>query len=213
MTAVAAGPAPARAWVTGGVRDVGYLVATLASSVVGFTVGVTGLAVTASLLALVVGLPVWLGFAHAVRWTVGVDRRLAQWQLGIRVPAMYRRPTARGFGPAVRAVTRDPQTWRDLAWLAVASVEGFVLALVALVPVAAGLAWASLPAWYWAISDPRAHQGLTNLGVVVVDTPAEALAVSAAALVLVLPTLLLARGCARAHAGLAARWLGPVSGH
>lgn len=211
MTATVTRPAPVRAWVAGGLRDVGYAAATLAWSVVGFTLCVTGISVTAALLVLVIGLPVWLGFAHAARWTTWVDRRLAQWHLGIRIPAAYRRPAARGFGPAVRAVTRDPQTWRDLAWLALASVEGFVLSLVALVPVAAGLAWVSLPAWYWAISDPRAHGGLTNLGVVVVDTPAEALTVSAAALVLVPAALLLARACARAHAGLAVRLLGPAA--
>jgi hypothetical protein len=210
MTATA--PASARVWVAGGLRDIGYAAATLAWSVVGFTVCVTGISVTASLLALVIGLPVWLGFAHAVRWTTGVDRRLAQWQLGRRVPACYRRPAASGFGPAVRAVTRDPQTWRDVAWLALASVVGFALSLGALVVVAAVAAWVSLPAWYWALSDPRAHDGLTNLGAVVVDTPAEAVTVSAVALVLVPAALLLARGCARAHAGLAARFLAPAPG-
>jgi len=36
--------------------------------------------VTVSLLVLVVGVFVWIGFAYIVRWTTWVDRRLAGWQ-------------------------------------------------------------------------------------------------------------------------------------
>jgi Putative sensor len=195
-------------WATSGLRGLGYAAVTLAWSIVGLAVLITGVSVTASLLLLVIGLPVWLGFAHAVRWTTWVDRRLAGWQRGQRVRASYRRPDGRGFGPALRAVSADPQTWRDLAWLALASIAGFALSLVVITTAGVVLAWVSLPAWYWAVSDPSVHAGLTNLGVAVVDTPAEAVAVSGIALALVPLALLLARGVAAWHAGLAARLLG-----
>jgi hypothetical protein len=46
-------------------------------SVVGFTILVTGVSVTASLLFLVIGVLVGIGCAYVVRWTTWVDRRLA----------------------------------------------------------------------------------------------------------------------------------------
>lgn len=195
-------------WATSGLRGLGYAAATLAWSIVGLTVLITGVSVTASLLVLVIGLPVWLAFARTVRWTTWVDRRLAGWLRGERVGASYRRPAGRGFGPALRAVSTDPQTWRDLAWLALASVAGFAVSLVVITTAGLVLAWASLPAWYWAVPDPGTHAGLTDLGVVIVDTPAEAVAVSGVALALVPLVLRLARGAAGWHAGLAVRLLG-----
>lgn len=202
---------PVRAWATSGLRDIGYAAATLAWSIVGFTVLVTGVSVTFSLLILVIGLPVWVGFAHIVRWTTRVDRRLAGWQRGQPVRASYRRPAADGFGPALRALRTDPQTWRDLAWLALASIVGFTLSLVVITTAGVVLTWVSLPAWYWAVSDPSAHYWLTNLGPIIVDTPGEAVAVSGVGLALIPLVLRLATWAAAVHTGLAERILGPVT--
>jgi hypothetical protein len=66
-----------------------------------------------------------------------------------------------------------------------------------------------MPIWYWAISDPGGQYGLTNLGLLTVDTLGEAIAATAIGLALAPLALLLARGCATAHAALAARMLGP----
>jgi hypothetical protein len=66
-----------------------------------------------------------------------------------------------------------------------------------------------MPIWYWAISDPNDLHWLTNVGIVTVDSLREALALAAIGLALVPLALLLARGCANAHAALAARVLGP----
>jgi hypothetical protein len=74
------------------------------------------------------------------------------------------------------------------------------------------LAYLSMPIWYWAISDPHAQYGLTNLGLFTVDTLGEAFALTAIGLALAPLALLLARGCAGLHAGLAARLLGPSPG-
>ena len=68
-----------------------------------------------------------------------------------------------------------------------------------------------MPIWYWAISDPDAHYALTNLGLFTVDTLGEAMAVTAIGLALIPVALLVARGCATTHAGLAARILSPAT--
>lgn len=198
-----------RGWMTSALRDLVYSGAVFAWSIAAFTILVTGVAVTASLLVFVIGVFVWAGFAYVLRWTTWVDRKLAGWQRNAPVQAAYRRSPVGGFLPLLKRVTADPQTWKDLAWLGLTSVVGFALGLVAMTPAGIAVAYLSMPLWYWALSDPNAQYGLTNLGMVTVDTLGEALGSTAVGLMLAPLALLLARGCARMHAGLAARILGP----
>ena len=198
-----------RGWMTSALRDLVYSGAVFAWSIAAFTILVTGVAVTASLLVFVIGVFVWAGFAYVLRWTTWVDRKLAGWQRNAPVQAAYRRSPVGGFLPLLKRVTADPQTWKDLAWLGLTSVVGFALGLVAMTAAGIAVAYLSMPLWYWALSDPNAQYGLTNLGMVTVDTLGEALGSTAVGLMLAPLALLLARGCARMHAGLAARILGP----
>jgi hypothetical protein len=202
-------PSRVRAWIESALRDLVYAGAVFLWSIAAFAILVTGVSVTASLLVLVIGVFVWIGFAYVLRWTTWVDRRLAGWQRKDRVSAVYRRPAARGFVPLLKTVSSDPQTWKDMAWLGLTSVAGFTLGLAALTAAGIVLAYLSMPIWYWAISDPDTQYGLTNLGLFTVDTVSEALAASAIGLALAPIALLLARGAAKAHAGLAARILSP----
>jgi Putative sensor len=201
-----------RAWTTSALRDLVYSGAAFVWSIVAFTILVTGVSVTLSLLVLIVGVFVWVGFVYVVRGTTWVDRRLAGWQRHEPIPAVYRRPAPSGFVPLLKTVSSDPQTWKDLGWLALTSVVGFTLGLVPVALAGFALAYLSLPIWYWAISDPGGQYGLTNLGLFTVDTLGEAVAAAAIGLALAPLALLLARGCATAHAGLAARVLSPPRG-
>jgi uncharacterized membrane protein YdfJ with MMPL/SSD domain len=200
-----------RAWATAAVRDLVYCAGIFLWSIAAFTVLVTGVSLTASLLLFVAGVFVWVGFVYVVRWTTWVDRRLAGWQRRKPLRAAYRRPAERGFLPLLRTVSADPQTWRDLAWLGLTSIAGFALGLTAVGAGGIVLAYVSMPVWYWAIPDPDGQYGLTNLGLFTVDTVGEAFAVAAIGLALCPVALLLARGCATAHAALAARILDPSS--
>src|SRR5215208_5758380 len=76
------------AWTTSALRDLVYAGAVLLWSIAAFTILVTGVSVTASLLVFVIGVFVWIGFAYVLRWTTRVDRRLAGWQRKERVPAV-----------------------------------------------------------------------------------------------------------------------------
>ena len=136
-----------RAWTRAALRDVLCCVAVFAWSIAGFTILVTGAAVTGSLLFLVVGVFVWIGFVHVLRWTTSVDRKLASWQRHERVPAAYRRPAARGFMAYLKTLPLDPQTWKDMAWLGVNSILGFAGRLA--VTTVGGLAasYVSMPLW------------------------------------------------------------------
>lgn len=202
----------ARAWSTSALGDLVYCGAIFLWSIVSFTLLVTGVSVTASLIALVIGFFVWIGFAYLARLTTRVDRSLAGWQRGQRIDAVYRRPAARGFLPLLKTVSSDPQTWKDLGWLVLTSVVGFTLGLAAISAAAIVVAYLSLPIWYSAMSDPDGQYGLTNLDLFTVDTLGEAFALMGIGLALAPLALLLARGCATAHAALAARALGPARG-
>lgn len=208
---VQAPPSRISAWTRSALRDLVYDAAVFLWSVVAFTVLVTGVTVTVSVLVLFIGVFVWIGFAYLVRWTTWVDRRLAGWQRGERVQAVYRRPHARGFFPLLRAVSSDSQTWKDLSWLGLTSIVGFALGLMAITAVGVVLAYVSMPIWYWAVSDPHSQYGITNLGLFTVDSLGEAFAVMGIGLVLAPIALLLTRGCATAHAALAARILSPTA--
>jgi hypothetical protein len=189
-------------WTTSALRDLVYAGAVFVWSIVAFNVLVIGVSLTASLLVLIVGVFVWVGFAYIVRWTTWVDRRLAGWQRHERIRVVYRRPDTRGFVPLLKAVSSDPQTWRDLGWLAVTSIAGFTVGLAALAAAGVIVAYLSMPLWYWAISDPGGQYGLTNLGLSTVDTLGEAVAAMGIGLVLAPLALMLARGSATAHAAL-----------
>lgn len=199
-----------RAWTAQALRDVAYCAAVLVWSVAGFTVLVTGISVTASLLVLVVGVPVWIGFVHVVRLATRVDRTLAGWQRHAPVPAVYGDAGGHGFWSYTRTLTTDPQTGRDLLWLAITSVLGFTAGLVVTTAAGLVLTYVSMPLWFWAVSHPHSEYGVTNLGFFTVDTFGEAMTTTAIGLVLLPVVLLLARGCATGHAALAARLLGPV---
>jgi hypothetical protein len=196
------------AWTRSALRDVVYSGAVFAWSIAAFTILVTGAAVTASLLVLIVGVFVWIGFAYVLRWTTWVDRKLAGWQRHERVQAVYRRPAARGFLPYLRTLSSDPQTWKNMAWLGLTSILGFAWGLAVITAAGLAAAYVSMPLWYWAVSHPHREYGVTNLGLFTVDTLGEAGITAAIGIVLIPLVLLLARWCAATHAGLAVRLLG-----
>lgn len=190
-------------------RDLLYLLAMFVLSILEFVVWVTGASVTLSLLVLIVGVLAWLATAYVFRWTCAVDRALAGWWRGAPVPAVYRRPTQRGLLSRLRAVTTDPQTWKDFAWLVLNSVLGFVLATVALSVTVLVISYVAMPLWWWAIPDPSKQYGTLNLGIYTVTSTGWALLTTAIGLLLAPLALLLNRGVASLHAALVARVLGP----
>src|SRR3954454_21666321 len=161
-------------WTRAALRDLVYCGAVVAWSFAGFTILVTGVAVTSSLLVLVVGVFVWIGFVHVLRWTTWVDRSLAGWQRREIVPTTYRHPTDRGFIPYLRTLSSDPQTWKNMAWLGINSIIGFACGLAVLTAAGVAATYLSMPLWYWATSHPHQDHGVTNLGFDTINTLGEA---------------------------------------
>src|SRR3712207_6376435 len=72
-------------------RDLGYLIVLLPMSILSFTVFITGLSVTLSLIVFVVGFPIALGWFWVNRGLGDLERARVPWVLGERVPRVYRR--------------------------------------------------------------------------------------------------------------------------
>ena len=189
--------------------DLAYIVAILATSILAFTIWVTGLTVTASLLILFVGIFVWLATTYVFRWTTRIDRELAGWARGRPVAAVYRRPGRGGVLARIRAVTADPQTWKDLAWLVLNSVAGFAAAVAAISFTGLVLGYITMPIWWHYISNPHDQYVSTNLGLYTVDSTGRAFLTMGIGLVLAPLALLFNRGVVAVHSALAASILGP----
>jgi signal transduction histidine kinase len=191
-------------------RDFTYLVAVFAMSIVALVVWVTGLSVTLSLLVLIVGLFVWIGTAYVLRWTTAIDRALAGWLRGSPVRAVYRAPRDKGVLALLRAITTDPQTWKNFGWLVLNSIFGFAFSLAALSVTALVIGYIAMPLWWWAIPHPETQYGTLNLGIYTVTSTGWAFVTTAIGLALAPLALLLNHGVAKVHAAAAAEILGPT---
>jgi len=196
-----ASTAPVRAVLTRAARETAYLTIGLLTSSLALTVWVVGVSLSLSLIVFVVGLPVAAGTAIACRWTAELDRRNAARLLGRPVRARYRE-LGHGLRGLLGSTLGDPQTWRDLVWLVLHSVLGFVFGCLALglVFMVAGLA--TLPAWHWSLP-AGAQFGIWNA-----DDLWEAFAVASLALPLAALTIVALRGMALAECALAESLLG-----
>jgi signal transduction histidine kinase len=133
--------------------DVLYLTIGLATSIVAMTVAIVGVTVSLSLAVFIVGLPVILLSALAFRWTAELDRKNAVLVLGEPLRGRYRDHRGERLLARLAGTVRDPQTWRDLAWLVLHAGIGLAFGIAAIALVAHTVGLALLPLWFWAIPD------------------------------------------------------------
>ena len=184
-------------------RDIAYLSLGLLTSIVALAVWIAALSLSLSLAILIVGLPVIIGSAYVMRWTAELDRRNAALVFGRPVRGSYRSHQSRSIGGRVLATLRDPQVWRDLAWLITHSVVGFAFGVLAVTLVASVAGLATLPLWFWSIPDGVEMFGLWNA-----DTLPWAIITAFLAAPLAWVTVWVIRGLAKFHASLAVEFLG-----
>jgi signal transduction histidine kinase len=133
-------------------RDLGYVLLGLPVSVVAFVLAI-GIAVTATLILILVALPPLILFLVLGRGVAQLERRRAALVLEEPIPAVYRQPESTRFSDRARSAVGDPQTYKDIAWLAVVSVLGFIggIAVVVLVQLVVGMI--TYPAWNGLLPD------------------------------------------------------------
>ena len=184
-------------------RDIAYLSLGLLTSIVALAVWIAALSLSLSLAILIVGLPVIIGSAYVMRWTAELDRRNAALVFGRPVRGAYRSHGSRSIGGRVLATLRDPQVWRDLAWLITHSVVGFAFGVLAVSLLASVAGLATLPLWFWSIPDGVQMFGLWNA-----DSLPWAIITAFLAAPLAWVTVWVIRGLAKFHASLAVEFLG-----
>ena len=193
-------------------RDLAYLFVVLALGVFDCAAWTAGLSVTASLLVVIVGVPVWLLTVRIFRRATGFGRRAAGWHRRSAIPAVYREHTEEGLLARARVVTTDPQTWRDFGWLVINSTVGFVLASAAITVTGLVIGYILTPAYYWALDHPGQQYATLNFGVYTVRTVGWAFVTTGLGLALLPLALWLNHAAAAGHARLAARILSPAAG-
>jgi signal transduction histidine kinase len=173
-------------------RDLLFHLAGLPTSILGFTLWVTGVSVTLGLAITVVGLLSALAFFWAFRWFARLERHRAAIVLGRPIPERYRRgdPAAHWFA-RLRAAAADPATWKDFAWTIVCGILGFALSVAVISLWGSVLFFLSLPIWYWAPSPSP------TFGIVDVDTLGKAFAAAGVGVLLLPVCGLLVRGLTR----------------
>jgi Putative sensor len=190
----------------------------LAYQVVGwalFAIVATVLIVAVSLSFTLIGLPVLIAAAVAIRWCANAERvRLRPFAA---VTGRYREVAGTGVMAQLSTRWRDPATWRDLVYLVVVFAPLVTLDLAVLVIWLTFLVGITLPAWYWAPwqsihghnfhgyqlgyfpNGPHGHPGYG----LYVDTLPKALLAAAVFLILFLAFNYVLVGTARLHASTA----------
>ena len=126
-------------------RELAYLLLGGVVSAFAFGLLLAGVIATAVLLITLVGVAVFVVFAFAARGMAWLERRRAVLVLREQVDGVYRAPARPGFLALLKSSAADPQTWKDVAWLAIVSILGFGFA------VAAAVVW-GVTGWlltYW----------------------------------------------------------------
>jgi uncharacterized membrane protein len=118
-----------------------FMLLSLATGVIYFTLTVTGLSLSAGFAVLIIGLPFFLIFIALTRVVSLAEGRLIEAMTGERMP---RRPVhqglAAGFWPRVIEMLKDLRTWTTLAYLILMLPLGVVYFVIAVVGLSVSLA-------------------------------------------------------------------------
>jgi len=170
------------------VRDAVYLVLGGSTGTALFSIGVTLIATSASLMILIVGIPIAMLSSEVLRWCAEIERARARLVDPVPIRGDYR-PMPRSWWGRARTMALDPRRWADALFSVLQfpiTLAGFVVAVSSWAAVAT---FVTVPLWFWAVPD-----GEIVVGTLDVDTLPAALAVFVLGLTLVPISYLVGRG-------------------
>jgi signal transduction histidine kinase len=130
-----------------------YLLLSLGLGITWFVILVVGLSTGVGLLITLVGIPILVGVLWATRPMADLERALVSGLLDVRTVGHYRRPQRDGAWAALMARLAEPQTWKDVAYLAVQFPLGLVWFILTSIAIAVPLGLLLAPAWFWIPED------------------------------------------------------------
>ncbi|HEY2676368.1 MAG TPA: sensor domain-containing protein [Steroidobacteraceae bacterium] len=183
-----------------------FMLLSLATGLIYFVFAVTGLALSAGLAVLIIGVPFFLMFVAISRVVSLAEGRLIEATTGVRMP---RRPVYQGketgFWGRIGEMLRDPRTWSTIAYFLLMLPMGIVYFVIAVAGLSVSLSFIALP-----IVAVCARAGLFGMSGIEIFSHAQpewlfesglAVPVLGVLGVLVLTTLMhVARGIGRLHA-------------
>jgi signal transduction histidine kinase len=185
-----------------------YLLVSMGFGLAWFIILVTGLSLSAGLLLIWVGVPLFALLMIAWRGGAMLERLLVKAAFGLTIPSPYRRLPPGGPFRKFRTMASDPATWKDLAYLAVLFPITLVEFVVSVTMWAATGLMLFLPVIVL-LDDSPVYVDAGNGLAFIITQPVAALPASLVGLVLLVISLYVTRTVAVAHASFARLLLGP----
>lgn len=131
---------------TGTYLALAYLLLSLVTGTVFFTIVVTGISVSGGFLILIIGIPFFLGFLAVVRALSLAEGRIVEKLLGIRMPRRSRsEPRGTGLGDRIRFWMKDRRTWTAMLYMILLLPLGIAYFTLSVTGLAGGLWLVVLP--------------------------------------------------------------------
>jgi hypothetical protein len=128
-----------------------YMLLSLITGVVYFTIVVTGLSTAGGMLVMIVGIPLLLAVLGIVRAMALFEGRLVELLLGTRMPRRPRsEPPGAGFFQRMWFWVKDGRTWASMAYMVLMLPLGIVYFTVAVTGLATAVGLITSPLWAWA---------------------------------------------------------------
>jgi uncharacterized membrane protein len=191
-----------------------FMVLSLVTGILYFTVAVTGLSLSLGLAILIIGLPVFLGFVGITRVISLAEGRLLEAVSGERMP---RRPVHPGAPDSLVArileMLKDARTWTTIIYMLLMLPLGIIYFTIAVTGFAVGVSFAVAPAirmgqrlGWWI---PWRDDGSIVFTPAWLDTPVGWLVLTIFGIVVLTTLLHAARGLVGVHARIAKTLLVP----
>jgi uncharacterized membrane protein len=181
-----------------------YMLLSLATGIFYFTWAVTGIALTAGLALLIIGIPFALLFVASIRLLGHIEGRIVEGLLGVRMPR--RMPASAGdetLFARIRDALIDVRTWSSLVYLLLMLPLGITYFVIAIVGIAVplGVAGGSV----WSLLSNHNHIQIADVPWLqhLLQTAPGLLLLGALGILLFFVTLHVARGVGWMHARLA----------
>jgi signal transduction histidine kinase len=182
----------------------GFMIVSFVLGVFWFSLLIPLIATGIGTLITLIGIPLLILTHLAWKAGAGVERWRVGGFFGVKIPDPYRPLPTEGTVARIKARMGDPATWKDLAFLILLFPIGIIEFVLTVTLVSVTFSSLFMPAYFWAIPDGTVEYGPGQT----INSWPEAIAASAAGVILFLLTTALLIGLKNMHVELAKALLG-----